>query len=371
MPAAAALAAAAVGTAGAAGACRLWSRRSTSSSHEVGELPLPPQHTVRQERESQAQPSQEPPLQQPGSTAPVAAAPAQPSGGSASSKVLEELLQEVGRRSKAVLYVVSNKTNDQFSVQNLTTYLRQKGVEVHEGETREETAEVNARRLLELLDKRAAAAPGKALVQAIRHELVASVLPQAELEALFPTMKEAYVQQPLDYGRNSRYADNWRISCYTTVMESWKPKIEAHEPMRRCMSEVIDRCCDAFAKWYCRLKLVPAIDVHVMNGFVTRYRPIHGENELQRHIDGASVDGSVVLALPTDDPFEGGKLHVWDGKPQQEYEYAMKPGDAIFLDNAVWHQAKPITTGTRWALVLFIRLRNPATAAAVAAAAQG
>ena len=33
--------------------------------------------------------------------------------------------------------------------------------------------------------------------------------------------------------------------------------------------------------------------------------------------DGANVDGSCILALPTDEAFEGGALHVWDGKPKQ------------------------------------------------------
>jgi quercetin dioxygenase-like cupin family protein len=49
---------------------------------------------------------------------------------------------------------------------------------------------------------------------------------------------------------------------------------------------------------------------------------------------------------------------VWDGRPeQQEFVYRMRAGDVIFLDNGVWHQAKPITSGTRWALVLFLRVR--------------
>ena len=47
-------------------------------------------------------------------------------------------------------------------------------------------------------------------------------------------IKDSYVQQPLDYGRNSRYGDDWRISCYMVVMENWKPKIMPHEPMLRC-----------------------------------------------------------------------------------------------------------------------------------------
>merc|ERR1712032_269852 len=138
---------------------------------------------------------------------------------------------------------------------------------------------------------------------------------------LFPEMKDAYLQQPLDYGRNSRYGDKWRISCYLVVMENWKPKIEAHEPMVRCMSAVMDECVEGFRGWYCRRKGVACIDVGVMNAFVTRYRPIHEEDQLKKHIDGANVDGSV-----------------------------------IFLDNGIFHQAKPIPSGTRWALVLFLRL---------------
>lgn len=51
--------------------------------------------------------------------------------------------------------------------------------------------------------------------------------------SILKEIKESYVQQPLDYGRNSRYGDEWRISCYMVVMENWKPKIMPHEPMLR------------------------------------------------------------------------------------------------------------------------------------------
>merc|ERR1712014_528252 len=119
-----------------------------------------------------------------------------------------------------------------------------------------------------------------------------------------------------------------------------------------------DACCDAFSTWYCKVKKLSSVEFSVMNSFVTRYYPTLGEDQLEKHIDGANVDGSIILALPTDDPFEGGALHVWDGKPEKEYVYSMQPGDMIYLERAVWHQAKPITSGTRWALVLFLRLRD-------------
>jgi len=267
----------------------------------------------------------------------------------------KQQLDEVGKRSKSVLYIVSNKTNDAFSIPNLTKYMRMKGISVHDGATPEETIAVNAKRLLEHLD----ASSKNPSTGMLRHELVQEVIPRSRLEGLFPTMKEAYVQQPLDYGRNSRYGDKWRISCYLVVMENWKPKIQPHEPMVQCMNGVMNDCVSEFAKWRCKMRDLASVDVSVMNAFVTRYRPTQDEDQLQKHIDGANVDGSVVLALPTDDPFEGGKLHVWDGKPQHEFEYQMASGDVLFLDNAVWHQAKPIMSGTRWALVLFLRLGNP------------
>lgn len=270
----------------------------------------------------------------------------------------QELLAEVGKISKAVFYTVSNKTNDAFSEKGLAKYLGMKKLEVHEGGTSEETLRVNGLRLLEHLQLNGDSARPRGPVP-LRHIVIREGIDPARLTQLFPEMKEAYMQQPLDYGRNSRYGDKWRISCYLVVMESWKPKIEAHLPMVRCMSQVMQDCVDAFVTWYCPLKKLGSVDCSVMNAFVTRYTTMEGEDQLEKHIDGANVGGSVILALPTDDPFDGGKLRVWDGKPTKEIVYDMKPGDIMFLDNAVFHQAMPISSGTRWALVLFLRLQNP------------
>ena len=84
-------------------------------------------------------------------------------------------------------------------------------------------------------------------------------------------------------------------------------------------------------------------------------------------MDGAGkVDGSVVVALPIDrwsddeeiNSFEGfgGGLTFWDGKGQQQIDYDTRSGDIAFIDKAVWHQANPITRGTRWALVIFYKV---------------
>ena len=49
---------------------------------------------------------------------------------------------------------------------------------------------------------------------------------------------------------------------------------------------------------------------------------------------------------------------MWDGKPERkQFDYAIPPGSACFLDRMVWHQANPVTAGERWALVIFYKIR--------------
>jgi len=54
--------------------------------------------------------------------------------------------------------------------------------------------------------------------------------------------------------------------------------------------------------------------------------------------------------------FEGGGLTFWDGKQENEIHYDTRSGDLALIDRAVWHQANPITKGTRWALVIFYKV---------------
>lgn len=56
----------------------------------------------------------------------------------------------------------------------------------------------------------------------------------------------------------------------------------------------------------------------------------------KKHVDGAGkVDGSCVVALPTDVPFQGGGLTFWDGRPIQEMHYDTRSGDLAFIDRYV------------------------------------
>ena len=71
------------------------------------------------------------------------------------------------------------------------------------------------------------------------------------LHERFPQIKGAYTQQALDYGKNSRYGDRWKISCYIVVLEKWKPKIMPHEPMVEALSDVVDVLSKVgFEAWY-------------------------------------------------------------------------------------------------------------------------
>ena len=57
--------------------------------------------------------------------------------------------------------------------------------------------------------------------------------------------------------------------------------------MLRCLGEVMNDCVSMFEEWYCTFKGFRhgSKKFDVMNAFVTRYRAIHGEDELQKHIE--------------------------------------------------------------------------------------
>ena len=73
---------------------------------------------------------------------------------------------------------------------------------------------------------------------------------------------------------------------------------------------------------------------------------------------------NLIVALPMDpdEPFEGngGGLTFWDGKEskQRGIDYNTRCGDIAFIDRAVWHQANPITSGRRWAMVIFYKVER-------------
>ena len=268
------------------------------------------------------------------------------------NKEATALIAQLKALNSTAALVVTNARGDAFAAKALAKYVR-KVCGVSSGDALED-----AQRLIEHC-KTATPPTAQAFGprKTLRHVLVRGCVSPQLLVERFPQIKGAYTQQALDYGKNSRYGDRWKISCYIVVLEKWKPKIMPHAPMVEALSDVVDLCCRRFEAWYLE-RFERARRASVMNAFVTRYRPKPDEAELKKHIDGANVDGSVILALPTDEPFEGGRLKVWDGRPTVLHEYAMAPGDCTFLDARVWHQGCAITSGARYALVLFLRLNK-------------
>lgn len=182
----------------------------------------------------------------------------------------------------------------------------------------------------------------------------------------------------MDYSNTAYGKDHWKLSCfmeYSNGVAAGRIDLAKGAPMLAACAGILGECDAAFLRWYATLHPVPRGAERALTrlqSFVTRYRPNPDETHLPRHIDGANVDGSLVLSLPTYEAFEGGGLTVWDGDGEREvFEYPLAAGDAAMLDSRVWHQSNPITAGERWVIVVFYQVRDSGGAAAAKPAAAG
>ncbi|VEU35713.1 unnamed protein product [Pseudo-nitzschia multistriata] len=240
-------------------------------------------------------------------------------------------------------------------------------------------------------------------LQKLRHLVLEGVVSEEYLEQhiMHPKLLDMFDPQTVTYNGGIAKIKEWKISCYLEVMEGGVPCTNPHTELLEVFRPLLNTCDDLFLAWY---KQQHACNNHRTNRghsarrtcerlmtFVTRYTPAPGEQALLKHVDGAGkVDGSCVLALPVDrwtgpdNSFygHGGGLTFWDGRepvPEddggdrpdrsdghpkrtrprtrpREIHYDTRPGDIAFIDRAVWHQADPITKGTRWALVIFYKV---------------
>jgi hypothetical protein len=211
-----------------------------------------------------------------------------------------------------------------------------------------------------------------------RHLVVEKCINTNYLDSLFPQILQNFQPQTVTYNGGIAKAMEWKNSCYLEVMEGGVPCTNPNEKLKSICMPLLNECNDVFKVWYkqqhaCNGKVKEDISVHRLMTFITRYTKIPGEQPgLLKHVDGAGkVDGSLVVALPIDRwsgpeekfSFEGygGGLTFWDGKDANgqplEIDYATRSGDVAFIDRAVWHQANPITRGTRWALVIFYKVK--------------
>jgi len=225
-----------------------------------------------------------------------------------------------------------------------------------------------------------------------RHLVIPGAISSTYLDNLMPSIvTDLFQPQTVTYNGGVANIKNWKISCYLEVMEGGIPCTNPHEGLKHHCWELLETCNRLFASWYrqqhaCNDATTSSYQIDSegdpivsrLMTFMTRYTPAPDENALLKHVDGAGkVDGSVVVALPIDrwtaseeeNSFEGhgGGLTFWDGRTQrsadgtrgpEEIVYDTRSGDIAFIDRAVWHQANPITKGTRWALVIFYKVER-------------
>lgn len=220
------------------------------------------------------------------------------------------------------------------------------------------------------------------------HAVLAEAVDPGFLRELFPQIKHQFQPMLVQYsntnpniapsdGEHGEKLD-WKVSSYMEVDArmggAMQKSVTCDLDLLELCRPLLRQCNDHFRAWYEQLHGPGSIHQLVrLQSFITRYRPLPQENALLRHIDGAQVDGSVILGLPTDSPFVGGGITVWeraetsdtveasssDQHDETTYRYPMNPGDMCLLDNYVWHQGNPITAGERWSLVIFYGCKEP------------
>jgi len=215
----------------------------------------------------------------------------------------------------------------------------------------------------------------------MRHLVIKKAISTEFLDGIFPTIKKQFEPQVVSYSYTTNKNNNfnssnennnnkssgaggkeWKISCYLEVMEGGVPCTNPSLKLKNTCDELLESCNHLFEFWYKQQHpSVSLTRVERIMTFITRYTPNPGEEALLKHVDGAGkVDGSLVLALPMESPnlkFEGGGLTFWDGCDKtRDIDYQTRSGDVAFIDRAVWHQANPITKGTRWAMVIFYKV---------------
>lgn len=196
-------------------------------------------------------------------------------------------------------------------------------------------------------------------IEELKHVCKRHVIEEKRLASAFEGVLEHYHEQQLK--EYSRYKD-WRQSCYMEVHKVWTPQVPVTVTLFKSMEGVLNTAKDEFSRWYAAKNGLEQVQVETLNSFITKYIPVDGKAEFGKHIDGAKIDGSLILALPTDDPNDWPGLKVWDGpkgidRKRPEHHVELAPGDACFLDTMVWHHGLPITKGKRYVMVCFYKCK--------------
>ena len=178
----------------------------------------------------------------------------------------------------------------------------------------------------------------------LRHKVLKRQLSPAMLEGMFDDIVRTFTPQQVDYSNTAYGKDHWQLSCfmeYSNGVATGKVNLEAGRALASVCAPIIAQCDATFLDWYNELHPLPKGATRTLSrlqSFVTRYTSTPDETHLPRHIDGAAVDGSLVLGLPTYERFTGGGLTVWDGEGEAEvFELPIACGDVCILGPRASH----------------------------------
>ena len=149
---------------------------------------------------------------------------------------------------------------------------------------------------------------------------------------------------------------------YTNGVAAGGINLAAGAPMLKVCDSILADCDACFLKWYDELhpRAKDATRTLVrMQSFVTRYLPTPDESHLPRHIDGANVDGSLVLGLPTYREFgDSGGLTVWDGEDDSEVFKYPSLRARYACSTHVYGTSRTRSRGERWVIVIFYEVKT-------------
>uniref|UniRef100_A0A6U4ESQ5 Fe2OG dioxygenase domain-containing protein n=1 Tax=Phaeomonas parva TaxID=124430 RepID=A0A6U4ESQ5_9STRA len=196
-----------------------------------------------------------------------------------------------------------------------------------------------------------------------RHAVHEAVFPRERMDDIFEKIQAAFDPHVFS---TVNYTD-WKISSYAECFQKTNPQPPENPAMLEALMPLLEKADEILIAEHCRRHREyhrDQLNFKRMHSFVTRYLPNPADCGLPLHIDGVSVEGSIIMGLPTPEPFNGGGVSVWDDAKiktdvpnVEEVFYPMNPGDTMYLDKMVWHQANDITAGQRWALVIFYKIR--------------
>jgi len=151
----------------------------------------------------------------------------------------------------------------------------------------------------------------------LRHRAIRAALSERELERAFDAIRGAFSPQQVGYANTAYGKDHWQLSCfmeYGNGVARGNIDLGRGALLMRAAQPTLAACDAVFLRWYDDthpyLSSKKARRLERLQSFVTRYRSVTHETHLPRHIDGADVDGSLVLGLPSETGFGGGGLTV-------------------------------------------------------------